>query len=85
MNAGNQRVGGALGFRISYLLQLKSLRTADNKSSLLHFVIGTLERKFPQVLEFPQDLSYTSKAARGICQLCIHELCGSKGVSRGVE
>ncbi len=45
--------------------QLKSLKTTDNKSTLLHFVAGTLERKFPHVLEFAKDLSFTAAAARG--------------------
>ena len=65
MNAGNHRVGGAQGFRIAFLAQLKSLRTTDSKSSLLHFLAGTVERKFPNVLDFPDDLSYASRAARG--------------------
>lgn len=41
------------------------LRTTDNKSSLLHYVANIVERKFPHVLEFPDDLSYSIKAARG--------------------
>ena len=98
MNAGNIRVGGAVGFRITFLTQarycnwgeggriemspflflpfssslfphppsqLKALRTSDNRSSLLQFLAETVERKFPQALEFTTDLSYTSRAARG--------------------
>lgn len=45
--------------------QLKTLRTTDNKSSLLHYVANIVERKFPPVLEFPDDLSFAIKAARG--------------------
>lgn len=45
--------------------QLKTLRTTDNKSSLLHYVANIVERKFPHVLEFPDDLSYATIAARG--------------------
>lgn len=51
----------------AFLLQLKALKTTDNKSTLLHFVAGTVERKFPQVLEFAEDLSFTMAAARGNC------------------
>ena len=95
MNAGNIRVGGAVGFRITFLTQarysnwdeggrieisssfpslppspllpsqLKALRTSDNRSSLLQFLAETVERKFPQALDFTTDLSYTSRAARG--------------------
>ncbi len=93
MNAGNRRVGKAIGFRIKYLTQasigwktngfinfqfgvvnylftlayqqLKDLKTTDNKSSLLHFVAATVERKFPQVLEFSEDLCHVPIAARG--------------------
>lgn len=46
-------------------MQLKDLRTTDNKSTLVHFVAGTAERKFPDTLEFPEDLSFIRKAARG--------------------
>ena len=50
---------------LSHLSQLKQLKTTDNKSTLLHFVAGTVERKFPQVVEFAEDLSFTNAAARG--------------------
>ena len=45
--------------------QLKTLRTTDNKSSLLHYVANVVERKFPHVLDFPDDLGFATKAARG--------------------
>ena len=65
MNMGNMRIGQAQGFRIAFLSQLRGLRTTDGKSSLLHFLAGLAERKFPEVLQFPEDLPCCSQAARG--------------------
>ena len=65
MNMGNVRIGQAQGFRVGFLSQLRGLRTTDGKSSLLHFLAGLTERKFPHVLEFHEDLSACSQAARG--------------------
>lgn len=64
MNAGHKRIGAAQGFRISFLTQLKSLRTSDNKSTLLHFLVATVERKFPNTLGFSSDIPAVGKAAR---------------------
>jgi hypothetical protein len=64
MNMGNVRIGQAQGFQISFLCQLRGLRTTDGKSSLLHFLAGLVERKFPQVLEFHDDLPHCTQAAR---------------------
>ena len=65
MNMGNVRIGQAQGFRIGFLSQLRGLRTTDGKSSLLHFLTGLAERKFPQSLDFPEELSTCTLAARG--------------------
>ena len=65
MNMGNVRIGQAQGFRIGFLAQLRGLRTTDGRSTLLHFLAGLTERKFPQVLDFHEDLPACSRAARG--------------------
>ncbi len=86
MNAGHHRIGGAIGFRVNFLTQLKSLKTTDNKSTLLHFVAGTVERKFPMVLEFAEDLSHTTAAARGMYltdRWCVCVLGGGGGRGGG--
>ena len=63
-------------FSASHLLsnhfsQLKELRTTDKKSSLLHFLVNTAERKFPQAFEFLEELTVIKKAARGMRSLYI--------------
>ena len=65
MNMGNIRIGQAQGFRITFLSQLRGLRTSDGTSTLLHFLSGLTERKFPGALEFPRDLSACLQASRG--------------------
>ena len=63
-------VAAALFFPIHLLLnclsQLKELRTTDKKSSLLHFLVNTAERKFPQAIEFLEELTVIKRAARGM-------------------
>lgn len=65
MNTGNTRIGQAQGFRISFLSQLHGLRTTDGQSTLLHFLTALVERKFPHVLEFHEELPTCRHAARG--------------------
>ena len=65
MNMGNIRIGQAQGFHIRFLSQLRGLRTTDGKSSLLNFLAGLTERKFPEILAFHEDISVCTLAARG--------------------
>ena len=42
----------------------------DNKQSLMHFLVSTIQRRFPDVLDFSDELIHVEKAARG--RLTIH-------------
>jgi S1-C subfamily serine protease len=64
LNAGNQRIAQAAGFKISFLSQLKGTKTADNKSTLLHYLVHTIQNKFPHFMSFHEDLSSVEVAAR---------------------
>ncbi|XP_065898644.1 delphilin-like isoform X3 [Dysidea avara] len=64
LNAGNHRIAGAVGFKIKFLTQLKSTRTVDKKSSLIHVLVKTVENKFPWLLNVGDELNAVSKAAR---------------------
>lgn len=46
MNGGNKSRGQADGFDITILPRLKDVKTKDNRSSLLQFVVSTFIRKF---------------------------------------
>ncbi|KAH9491865.1 hypothetical protein Btru_029721 [Bulinus truncatus] len=64
MNKGNNRIGEAAGFRITFLRQLDTTKTSDNKSSFLHVLADTVYNKFPEVLSLGEELSSVQKAAK---------------------
>ncbi|XP_017855287.1 protein diaphanous isoform X2 [Drosophila busckii] len=63
MNSGSKNEA-AFGFEISYLTKLTNTKDADNKQTLLHYLTGLVEKKFPDALNFPADLSHVDKASR---------------------
>uniref|UniRef100_A0A8C5MDF0 FH2 domain-containing protein n=1 Tax=Leptobrachium leishanense TaxID=445787 RepID=A0A8C5MDF0_9ANUR len=63
MNAGS-RNAGAFGFDISFLCKLKDTKSADQKTTLLHFIAESCENEYPDVLKFPDELVHVEKASR---------------------
>ncbi|MEE6478668.1 hypothetical protein FKM82_011937 [Ascaphus truei] len=63
MNAGS-RNAGAFGFDISFLCKLKDTKSADQKTTLLHFLAEICEQEYPDVLKFPDELVHVEKASR---------------------
>ncbi|KAM4675788.1 protein diaphanous homolog 1-like [Discoglossus pictus] len=63
MNAGS-RNAGAFGFDISFLCKLKDTKSADQKTTLLHFLVESCEQDYPDVLKFPDELVHVEKASR---------------------
>ncbi|XP_053574582.1 protein diaphanous homolog 1 [Bombina bombina] len=63
LNAGS-RNAGAFGFDISFLCKLKDTKSADQKTTLLHFLAETCEQEYPNVLKFPDELVHVEKASR---------------------
>ena len=53
-----------------HLLQLSHTRSADQKTTLLHFLANMVEMKYPDVLDFPKDLRNVEAASRGVC-VCV--------------
>ncbi|KAK3090633.1 hypothetical protein FSP39_013290 [Pinctada imbricata] len=56
MNKGNQRVGEAAGFKITFLNQLDITKTKDNKSTFLNVLADAVYNKFPSVLTVGEEL-----------------------------
>ena len=48
-------------------LQLNSTKSADQKTTLIHFLASTVEKKFPEVLTFGAELRSVEGASRGVC------------------
>uniref|UniRef100_A0A673H9D8 Protein diaphanous homolog 3-like n=1 Tax=Sinocyclocheilus rhinocerous TaxID=307959 RepID=A0A673H9D8_9TELE len=63
MNAGS-RNAQSFGFNLSSLCKLKDTKSADQKSTLLHFLAEICEEKFPEVLKFVEDLQHVDQASR---------------------
>lgn len=62
MNSGS-RNDQAYGFEISSLTKLMDTKDINNKKSFLHFVVGTIAQKSPELLNFGEEIPHTEKAA----------------------
>ncbi|KAH8376782.1 hypothetical protein KR093_001326 [Drosophila rubida] len=63
MNTGSKNEA-AFGFEISFLTKLTNTKDTDNKQTLLHYLVDLVEKKFPDSLNFYDDLSHVDKASR---------------------
>lgn len=63
MNSGSKNEA-AFGFEISFLTKLTSTKDYENKQTLLHYIAEIVEVKFPECLNFYEDLSHVDKASR---------------------
>ncbi|XP_051957573.1 protein diaphanous homolog 3 [Xyrauchen texanus] len=63
MNAGS-RNAQSFGFNLSSLCKLKDTKSADQKTTLLHFLADICEEKYPEVLKFVDDLHHVDRASR---------------------
>ncbi|GIY38863.1 protein diaphanous [Caerostris extrusa] len=63
MNAGS-RNEQAVGFEISLLTKLNSTKAADHKTTLLHYLAEIVENKYPDALNFAEELMHVDRAAR---------------------
>ncbi|KAJ3372723.1 hypothetical protein GGF31_001748 [Allomyces arbusculus] len=62
MNTGFR--GNAYGFRINSINKLVDTKSADNKRTLLHFLVETVTNKVPNLLAFTDDLKDMTQACR---------------------
>ncbi|CAB1431275.1 unnamed protein product [Pleuronectes platessa] len=63
MNAGS-RNAQSYGFDLSSLCKLKDTKSADQKTTLLHFLAHVCEQDFPDVIKFVEDLHHVDRASR---------------------
>jgi hypothetical protein len=61
---GTGAKGGAHGFKLEFLTKLADTKTADNKSTLLHYLVSYIEKRNKDLLGFPQDLSNVEIGAK---------------------
>ncbi|KAJ0182931.1 hypothetical protein K1T71_000907 [Dendrolimus kikuchii] len=63
MNTGSNNAG-AFGFEISFLTKLTATKDLENKQTLLHYLVDTIESKFPDALNFAEEMPHIDRAAR---------------------
>uniref|UniRef100_A0AAY4DPJ9 Diaphanous-related formin 3 n=1 Tax=Denticeps clupeoides TaxID=299321 RepID=A0AAY4DPJ9_9TELE len=63
MNTGS-RNAQSYGYDLGSLCKLKDTKSADQKSTLLHFLAEVCEEKFPEVLRFVEDFQHVDRASR---------------------
>lgn len=55
--------GPAYGFKLQSLDSLLDTKSTDKRMCLLHYIVGTIRQKFPELLNFDSELHYVEKAA----------------------
>jgi len=63
MNAGG-RNAMSIGFEMKDLLKLANTKTVDNRKTFMHFLATIVEDKFPEVLNFGDELQHAERASR---------------------
>uniref|UniRef100_A0A803YJ87 Diaphanous related formin 3 n=1 Tax=Meleagris gallopavo TaxID=9103 RepID=A0A803YJ87_MELGA len=63
MNAGS-RNAQTFGYNLSSLCKLKDTKSADQKTTLLHFLVEVCEENYQDVLNFVEDFQHLDKASK---------------------
>lgn len=63
MNSGSKNAQ-AFGFEINFLTKLTHTKDLENKQTLLHYMVDTIEAKFPELINFGEELPHIERAAR---------------------
>lgn len=62
MNSGS-KIGEATGFELAVLTEMNKIKSSNKNQSLLHFLVETIQKKFPDLLNFVDDLVHLDEAA----------------------
>jgi len=68
MNTGS-RNEQSVGFDISYLPKLSNTKDKDNKRTLMHFLVETIESSYPDLINFYEEIIHLDRAARVSCEI----------------
>jgi len=68
LNAGTSR-GKAWGFKLNTLSKLSGLKTTDNQTSLMQFLVKTFQQKSPELLELGKELKLEAGVRVNLNQL----------------
>ncbi|XP_063559173.1 protein diaphanous homolog 2 isoform X4 [Gorilla gorilla gorilla] len=68
MNSGS-RNAQSLGFKINFLCKIRDTKSADQKTTLLHFIADICEEKYRDILKFPEELEHVESASKVSAQI----------------
>ncbi len=68
---GSTPRGQAYGFKLEALKKLRDTKSADNQTTLLHYIVQLVEKQDEDALAFSKDLKHVAPAARGMCDDCV--------------
>lgn len=68
MNTGS-RLEQSVGFDISYLPKLSNTKDSENKFTLLHFLVETIESEQPDLLNFYEEILHLDRASKVSCEI----------------
>lgn len=68
MNSGS-RNAQSLGFKINFLCKIKDTKSADQKSTLLHFLAEICDEQHRDILKFPDELEHVESASKVSAQI----------------
>lgn len=63
MNAGS-RNEMTIGFEMSFMSKLTNTKTSDNRETLMHFLVEIIQKQFPDVVDFADELLHINKAVK---------------------
>ncbi|XP_026171490.1 delphilin isoform X2 [Mastacembelus armatus] len=64
LNNGQPKTHRTTSFKINFLTELSTTKTVDGKSTFLHILAKSLCQHFPELLNFPRDLTTVPLAAK---------------------
>ncbi|XP_053057408.1 protein diaphanous homolog 2 isoform X3 [Acinonyx jubatus] len=73
MNSGS-RNAQSLGFKINFLCKIRDTKSADQKTTLLHFIAEICEEKYRDILKFPEELEHVESASKVSAQILKNNL-----------
>ncbi|MGH0132967.1 UNVERIFIED_CONTAM: hypothetical protein FKN15_020885 [Acipenser sinensis] len=76
MNSGS-RNAQTFGFNISFLCKLRDTKSADQKTTLLHFLADMCEEKHSDILKFTDELTHVESASKGMVSTKLEALLAS--------
>lgn len=68
MNSGS-RNAQSLGFKINFLCKIKDTKSADQKTTLLHFLAEICDEQHRDILKFPDELEHVESASKVSAQI----------------